>query len=133
MQNTSIRVRGSLGLKNASEFSEKGSALIDTDSSATARVEVEETLNKTGDGWTAAKAAPPMAVMTITEYSTAMSGRAQQETLFLINGLALYVANARIYEMRLTNSSKKLAEGPPGGYALVPMTINSTRARVNEF
>src|SRR5213594_3333231 len=58
MQNSSMRVRGSFGLKFASELSEKGSALIETDSSATARVDVAETLNKTGDCCGAAEALP---------------------------------------------------------------------------
>ena len=53
MQNRVMRVRGSLGLKFCSEFSEKGSALIDTDSSTIARVEVAETLNNSGLLWVA--------------------------------------------------------------------------------
>ena len=43
-----MRVRGSLGAKLASDDSEKGSALIVTDSSATARVEPAETLINVG-------------------------------------------------------------------------------------
>ena len=42
-----MRVRGSLLLKFAAPLREKGSALIDTDSTAMARVEVE-VLNNTG-------------------------------------------------------------------------------------
>src|SRR5437870_7953248 len=48
MQNSVMRVRGSLGLKLPSELSENGSVLIDTDSSTTARVEDDETLINTG-------------------------------------------------------------------------------------
>jgi len=48
MQNSVRRVLGSAGLKFPSELSVKGSARIDTDSSATARVEVEETVNNDG-------------------------------------------------------------------------------------
>ena len=43
-----MRVRGSLGLKLLSDESEKGSALIETDSSTTARVEAAETLINVG-------------------------------------------------------------------------------------
>jgi len=53
MQNSVMRVRGSLGLKFPSEFSEKGSARIETDSSTIARVEVAETLNNSGLLWVA--------------------------------------------------------------------------------
>src|SRR2546425_996136 len=53
MQNRVMRVRGSLGLKSVSEFSEKGSARIETDSSTIARVEVAETLNNSGLLWVA--------------------------------------------------------------------------------
>ena len=48
MQNSVTRVRGSAGLKLASELSENGSAVIDTVSSATARVDDDETVNKEG-------------------------------------------------------------------------------------
>jgi len=48
MQKIVTRVRGSFGLKLSSDESEKGSAVIDTDSSATARVEDAETLNRSG-------------------------------------------------------------------------------------
>ncbi|PYS56934.1 MAG: hypothetical protein DMF76_23580 [Acidobacteria bacterium] len=53
MQNSVMRVRSSLGLKFRSEFSEKGSARIETDSSTIARVEVAETLNNSGLLWVA--------------------------------------------------------------------------------
>src|SRR2546423_4035908 len=53
MQNRVMRVRSSLGLKFRSEFSEKGSARIETDSSTIARVEVAETLNNNGLLWVA--------------------------------------------------------------------------------
>ena len=53
MQNSVMRVRGSLGLKFPSEFSEKGSLRIETDSSTIARVEVAETLNNSGLFWVA--------------------------------------------------------------------------------
>jgi hypothetical protein len=49
MQKSVMRVRGSAGLKLASAVSEKGSACIDTVSSATALVEVDETVNKEGE------------------------------------------------------------------------------------
>jgi hypothetical protein len=48
MQKTVMRVRGSAGLKFAAPFKVKGSARIDTDSSATARVELDDTLNNDG-------------------------------------------------------------------------------------
>jgi hypothetical protein len=48
MQNSVILVRGSAGLKLPSEFNVKGSARIDTDSSATARVDDEDTVNNDG-------------------------------------------------------------------------------------
>jgi hypothetical protein len=48
MQKTVIRVRGSAGKKFADPFKVKGSARIDTDSSATARVELDDTLNNEG-------------------------------------------------------------------------------------
>ncbi|MFS8086346.1 MAG: hypothetical protein ACMG6H_12010 [Acidobacteriota bacterium] len=54
MQKIMIRVRGSLGLKLDTDVTEKGSAVIDTDSSATARVELAETLNNSGLVWVAA-------------------------------------------------------------------------------
>jgi hypothetical protein len=44
-----MRVRESDGLKFASELSEKGSAVIDTVSSATALVDDDETVNKEGE------------------------------------------------------------------------------------
>jgi len=43
-----MRVRASLGLKLPDDESEKGSALIETDSSATARVDPAETLISVG-------------------------------------------------------------------------------------
>jgi len=51
MQKSVMRVRESLGLKSVSEFNEKGSARIETDSSTMARVEVAETLNNNGLLW----------------------------------------------------------------------------------
>ena len=53
MQNRLMRVRESLGLKFPSEFNEKGSTRIETDSSTIARVEVAETLNNSGLLWVA--------------------------------------------------------------------------------
>jgi hypothetical protein len=50
-----MRVRGSAGLKLASELSENGSAVIETASSATALVEDDETVNKEGEIAGAAK------------------------------------------------------------------------------
>jgi len=44
-----IRVRGSAGLKFPSELREKGSLRIDTDSSATALVELDDTVNNDGE------------------------------------------------------------------------------------
>ena len=44
-----MRVRGSAGLKLVSELSEKGSACIDTVSSATALVDDDEMVNKEGE------------------------------------------------------------------------------------
>jgi hypothetical protein len=44
-----MRVRESDGLKLLSELREKGSVVIDTVSSATARVDVDETVNKEGE------------------------------------------------------------------------------------
>jgi hypothetical protein len=49
MQNSVILVRGSAGLKLPSELNVKGSARIDTDSSATARVDVDERVNNDGE------------------------------------------------------------------------------------
>src|ERR1043165_4234500 len=49
MQNSVMRVRGSAGAKLVSAVSEKGSACIDTVSKATARVDVDETVNKEGE------------------------------------------------------------------------------------
>jgi hypothetical protein len=49
MQNSVMRVRGSAGLKFVSALSEKGSACIDTVSSATALVDDDETVNKEGE------------------------------------------------------------------------------------
>jgi len=43
-----MRVRGSAGLKFPSAVKEKGSASIDTDSRATALVELDETVNSDG-------------------------------------------------------------------------------------
>src|SRR3954471_23796452 len=49
MQNSVMRVRGSAGVKLLSAVSENGSACIDTVSKATARVDVDETVNKEGE------------------------------------------------------------------------------------
>jgi hypothetical protein len=49
MQKSVIRVRGSEGLKFPSELSVKGSARIETDSRATARVDVDEIVNNEGE------------------------------------------------------------------------------------
>jgi len=57
MQKSVMRVRGSAGLKFAAPFNVKGSAFIDTESSATARVEVEDTVNSEGEMLGAARAA----------------------------------------------------------------------------
>ena len=56
MQKSVMRVRGSAGLKFPSEFSVKGSARIETDSSATARVELDDTVNNEGGAADAAAA-----------------------------------------------------------------------------
>jgi hypothetical protein len=56
MQKSVRRVRGSFGLKFASEFKENGSARIETDSITTARVEVEDTLKTCGLFWIAPNA-----------------------------------------------------------------------------
>lgn len=49
MQKSVMRVRGSAGLKFPSELSVKGSARIETDSRATARVEDEDMVNSEGE------------------------------------------------------------------------------------
>ena len=56
VQKSVMRVRGSFGLKFPAEFNEKGSARIETDSRATARVEVADTLNTSGLFWGAPNA-----------------------------------------------------------------------------
>src|SRR6059058_4631316 len=97
MQNSSMRVRGSFGLKFASELSEKGSALIETDSSATARVDVAETLNKTGDGCGVADALPSVTNMVRAEQATAANLLDQPLPRFLI-GIRSFVEHLPIDE-----------------------------------
>ena len=87
-----MRVRGSFGLKFASELSEKGSALIETDSNATARVDVAETLNKTGDCSGAAAALPQMTSNVRAKLAIAANLSDQPLAQVLI-GVALYVAH----------------------------------------
>src|SRR5947207_14166420 len=70
MQKSVMRVRESLGLKFPTEFNEKGSARIETDSSTTARVEVADTLNTSGLFWGAPNAlakAPDMRAVNTAE------------------------------------------------------------------
>src|SRR5437867_8683083 len=95
MQNSSMRVRGSFGLKFASELSEKGSALIETDSSATARVDVAETLNKTGDGCGAAETLPNVTNTVRAEQATAANLLDQPLAQFLIGIRALLKASTK--------------------------------------
>src|SRR5213594_1795624 len=105
MQNSSMRVRGSFGLKFASELSEKGSALIETDSSATARVDVAETLNKTGDCCGAAEALPLVRNTVRAKLAIAANLLDQPLAQFLIGVRSLYVAHL-VNKLRRTNFLK---------------------------
>jgi hypothetical protein len=92
MTNRVMRVRGSLGLKLPSDESEKGSALIDTDSNATARVEPAETLIKVGLRLGAAEADPtaPHAIKAIPAHTIARSCLLAAEARYLIGVCSLY-------------------------------------------
>ena len=91
VQKTVIRVLGSAGLKFPSEFNEKGSARIDTDSSATARVEVDETVNNEGE--------MPGAANTVAEQSIA-------KPMHRIETKHLRTAKARVFMGRLLKNSR---------------------------
>src|SRR5882672_2145218 len=113
MQKIVMRVRGSLGLKLASDESEKGSAVSDTVSSATARVEVSDTLKSNGLVC-AAKALlnAPQTRAAKLAHSTATK-RLHKAKAHLLIGFALFShVNSNKSTMRLCQC--KLVEGPPG-------------------
>jgi hypothetical protein len=90
MQKIVIRVRGSLGLKLASDESEKGSAVSDTDSSATARVEDAETLNRSGLICAADAFIKTPHIKIATPAHTTASKRLRKAKALLLIGFALF-------------------------------------------
>jgi hypothetical protein len=108
MQNSVILVRGSAGLKFSSELRVKGSARIDTDSSATARVEVDETVNNDG-----ATAGAPKAVAAQRSDKTAQQIdtkhlRASKARVFI----GSFLVNGRVNrQVRLQIQRKSLVGG----------------------
>src|SRR5882762_4212404 len=86
MTNSVMRVRGSFGLKLAAEESENGSALIDTDSSATARVEPAETLISVGltPGAADAGARAPQRIIASAAHTNATKRSLEAKARFLI-------------------------------------------------
>src|ERR1051325_9070741 len=88
MQKRVMRVRGSFELKFAAEIKEKGSARIETDSSTTARVEVADTLNRSGLLWVAPTALAQIReikIVTTAKTRIAKCGR-QEKARSLIGG-----------------------------------------------
>ena len=86
VQNRVMRVRGSAGLKFASEVNEKGSASIDTDSRATALVEPDETVNSDGVIAGAADdgdAAPPAKTAKLAQQSETKHLRKAKARIFI--------------------------------------------------
>jgi len=92
-----------LGLKLPSEESEKGSALIDTDSSATARVEPAETLTKVGLMLGAADAGETAAhnIAARPAYTNVRMRSLEAKARFVISVCSLCQKLYRLLDMRL--------------------------------
>jgi hypothetical protein len=125
MQNSVMRVRGSFGLKFPSDESEKGSVLIETDSSTTARVEVEDTLNRTGLFCTAADVLKAPQTNAARPAQTAAKKRFRElDTRFLIG---IFLTSSKAIRTKSTVRPDpyfaKLVEGPPGNHTQVRPTI----------
>src|ERR1700686_32643 len=124
-----MRVRASLGLKLPSDESEKGSALIDTDSSATARVEAAETLINVGLGLGAADTGikAPAKIIARPAHTDARKRLLEAKARFLIKVCSLCQKRHQRIDMRLANGI--MVEGPPGDITLVQLNIHRQPAR----
>ena len=111
MQNSVMRVRSSLGLKFRSEFSEKGSARIETDSSTIARVEVAETLNNSGLLWVAPDVLEALVMNAARPAHTIPKKRLREAKARILIRVFSLSQTIQLSTMRLT---KSLVEGPPG-------------------
>src|SRR5882762_7786255 len=114
MQNSVMRVRSSLGLKFRSEFSEKGSALIDTDSRTIARVEVDETLNSTGLGWLNPKALETEKLSTASPAHTTPRRRLRAAKAPILIRTLVGSANKSETEVCATHSDSSASSSPAG-------------------
>jgi hypothetical protein len=108
MTNRVMRVRGSFGLKLASDDSEKGSALIDTDSSATARVEPADMLINVGLrlGAAEAGATAPHIIRDTTAHTVATKRLPEAKARFLIGVCSLCQKQYKRIDMRLAKRDK---------------------------
>jgi hypothetical protein len=126
MTNNVMRVRGSLGLKLPSDEIEKGSDLIETDSSATARVEAAETLINVGLMLGAADAGntPPPRMTARPAHMNARMRSLEAKARFLIGLCSLCQKRKRTNRHEAGKFLKSLVEGPPGNLTLVHLNIH---------
>src|SRR5258706_9140959 len=96
MTNRVMRVRASLGLKLPDDESEKGSALIETDSSATARVDPAETLISVGLVAADAGAMAPQNTTARLAHTNARKRSLEAKARFLIGICSLRSNTARL-------------------------------------
>ena len=128
MQNSVIRVRGSAGLKFPAEFSEKGSDRIDTDSSTTARVEADETLNNDGAKLGAAEALPHKSAA-IPAHKTDAKHLRKAKARILIGRSLFKPSDSKVRLDQFEN----LVEGPPGNTLCSTDYSTPNRRMVNNF
>jgi len=120
-----MRVRESDGVKLVSELREKGSAVIDTVSSATALVDVDETVNKEGEIAGAANDLEAVAPIKTSEQANPVKAT----TLRKANARILIFSRPSIdnltawFESEVRSNLESLVEGPPGHAPCVQKTI----------
>jgi hypothetical protein len=109
----------------------EGSALIDTDSSATARVEPAETLISVGLtlGAADAGARAPQRIIASPAHTNATKRSLEAKARFLIGVCSLCQTRNKRIDMRLVNFLKSLVEGPPGAFTLVQLNIHTAHVR----
>ena len=117
MQNSVTRVRGSAGLKFPSEFSVKAQHVIDTDSSATARVEVDDTVNREGRNAGSGRRQPQRTRLTkLAQKIETKHLRTAKARIFIGSFLKIQPSNWRLSEAKDSN-------GKAGGGATGPCTL----------
>ena len=109
-----MRVLGSAGLKLPSELNVKGSARIETDSSATARVDDAERVNNDGGipgAATAGKNAAHIKAVKLAQQNEMKRLRIVKARILIGSFLKLQPSNVA---SEVLDPTEKLVEGPPG-------------------